>query len=59
MTKDPRDAIEIVGDVFEVPQNHCSAVLEGLEQAERGEYVSEDQMAALWKRCGLKGRPSG
>jgi len=28
-------------------------VLEGLEQAERGEFVSGDEMAALWRKCGL------
>ena len=41
------------GDVFVVPEEHLAAVLEGLEQAERGEYASDDEMAALWKKCGL------
>jgi len=40
-------------DVFPVPEGHRAAVLEGLEQAERGEFMGEDEMAALWKKCGL------
>ena len=40
-------------EVFPVPDGHRAAVLEGLEQAERGEFASDDEMAALWRRCGL------
>ncbi len=40
-------------DVFTVPEGHRAAVLEGLEQAERGAFMSDDEMAALWKKCGL------
>jgi predicted transcriptional regulator len=40
-------------DVFTVPEEHRAAVLEGLEQAERGEVMNDDEMAALWKKCGL------
>jgi predicted transcriptional regulator len=40
-------------DVFVVPEGHRAAVLEGLEQAERGEFVSDEELAALWKKCGL------
>jgi predicted transcriptional regulator len=40
-------------DPFSVPEEHRAAVLEGLEQAERGEFVGDDEMAALWKKCGL------
>jgi predicted transcriptional regulator len=41
-----------------VPDEHRAAVLEGLEQAERGEFASDHdasdhEMAALWKKCGL------
>ena len=39
--------------VFSVPDDHRAAVLEGLEQAERGEFVGDDEMAALRRRCGL------
>ena len=41
------------GDPFVVPEVHRAAVLEGLRQARSGEFVSEDEMAALWKKCGL------
>ena len=40
-------------DLFAVPDDHRGAVLEGLAQAERGELVSDEEMAALWKTCGL------
>jgi hypothetical protein len=40
-------------DLFTVPEDHRAAVLEGLEQVERGEFVSDDEMAALWRKCGL------
>jgi predicted transcriptional regulator len=41
------------GDLFVVPDEHRSAVLEGLEQADRGEFATDQEMAALWKKCGL------
>ncbi|MCC8941054.1 hypothetical protein CI1B_79840 [Bradyrhizobium ivorense] len=40
-------------DVFTIPDDHRSAVLEGLDQAKRGELVSDEEMSALWKKCGL------
>jgi hypothetical protein len=40
-------------DLFVVPEAHRAAVLEGLEQAERGEFVSDDEMVLLWRKCGL------
>jgi predicted transcriptional regulator len=40
-------------DVFTVPEEHRAAVLEGLEQAERGQFMNDEEMAALWKNCGL------
>jgi predicted transcriptional regulator len=40
-------------ELFVVPQAHRAAVLEGLEQAERGEFVGDDEMAKLWQKCGL------
>jgi predicted transcriptional regulator len=40
-------------DLFTVPEEHRGAVLEGLEQAERGDFMNDDEMAALWKKCGL------
>jgi predicted transcriptional regulator len=50
MAKVPEDAS---GEVFIVPEEHRTAVLEGLEQAERGEFAADDELAALWKKCGL------
>ena len=38
---------------FVVPESHRAAVLQGLAEAERGQYVSDEDMAALWKKCGL------
>ena len=40
-------------DLFTVPEDHCAAVLQGFEEAERGDFVSDDEMSALWKKCGL------
>jgi predicted transcriptional regulator len=41
------------GDLFVIPDDHLAGVLEGLAEAERGEFVSDDDMAAFWKKCGL------
>ena len=41
------------GDLFVVPDEHRMAVLEGLAQAERGEFATVQEMAAIWKKCGL------
>ena len=40
-------------DLFVVPEEDRAAVLEGLAQAERGEFATDEDMAALWKKCGL------
>ena len=40
-------------DLFIIPDDHRAAVLEGLGQAERGEFATDEEMAALWKKCGL------
>jgi hypothetical protein len=40
-------------EVFIVPEGHRAAVLEGVDQAERGEFVGEEELTALWKKCGL------
>ena len=39
--------------LFVVPGDHRAAVLEGLGQAERGEFATDEEMAGLWKKCGL------
>jgi predicted transcriptional regulator len=41
-------------NLFVVPEAHRSGVLEGLAQADRGEYVSDGEMTALWKKCGVR-----
>jgi predicted transcriptional regulator len=41
-------------DPFIVPEAHRAAVLEGLREAERGEFASDAEMDALWKKCGAK-----
>lgn len=33
-----------------IPAEHLAAVMEGLAQAERGEFASDAQMAEVWKR---------
>jgi len=43
----------IPAGAFQVPNDHRAAVLEGLDHAKHGEFVSDEEMAALWKRCGL------
>ncbi|MFK4385350.1 hypothetical protein GPL17_28040 [Bradyrhizobium yuanmingense] len=40
-------------EVFAIPEEHRAAVREGLDQAERGEFASDAEMAALWKKGGL------
>ena len=40
-------------DPYIIPDEHRAAVLQGLAQAERGEFASDEEMAALWKKCGL------
>ena len=40
-------------DPFIVPESYRAAVLEGLEQAKHGQFASDEEMAVLWKKCGL------
>ena len=39
--------------VFQIPDAHRAGVMEGLAQADKGEFATDDQMDALWKQCGL------
>lgn len=39
--------------VFTVPEDHLAGVLEGLAEADLGEFATDEDMAALWKTCGL------
>jgi hypothetical protein len=36
-----------------VSVDHRAAVLEGVEKAKRREFATDEEMAALWKKCGL------
>jgi predicted transcriptional regulator len=37
----------------EIDEETRAAILEGLEQARRGEFVPDEEIEALWKRHGL------
>jgi predicted transcriptional regulator len=38
------------GGIYEMTAEEAAAVAEGSAQAERGEFVSEERMAAVWRR---------
>lgn len=40
-------------DVFVIPDDHLAGIFEGLAQTERGEFASDEDVAALWKKYGL------
>jgi predicted transcriptional regulator len=40
-------------EVFAIPEEHRAAVRDGLDQADRGEFASDAEMVALWKKRGL------
>jgi len=44
---------ESLTEVGELDDETRAAVQEGIDQAKRGEFVSEDEIAALWQRLGL------
>ena len=37
----------------EIPAEHLPAVLEGLAQAERREFLTDEQVRAIWAKHGL------
>jgi len=41
------------GSVAPLDDETRTAILEGLEQARRGEFVPDEEIEALWKRHGL------
>jgi predicted transcriptional regulator len=47
------DAIEAHAHPPELDEATIAALEEGLAQARRGEFASEGEIAALWKRHGL------
>lgn len=38
---------------YELDEDEEAAIREGLAQLDRGESVSEEDMKAFWKRCGV------
>ena len=61
LPEDEQDALAVqlmamaeLGDsVVELDDETRAAICEGLEQARRGEFVPDAEIAALWKRHGL------
>jgi ABC-type nitrate/sulfonate/bicarbonate transport system substrate-binding protein len=41
------------GDLYELSEDEKAALKDGLERSDRGEFVSEDRIAAFWKKAGL------
>jgi hypothetical protein len=41
------------GELYHPSDEEWEAIQEGYEQALRGELVLDEEMAALWKSCGL------
>ena len=39
-----------IGEAEEVDEEHREAVMEGMEQAERGEFVSDEDVAVAFRR---------
>jgi len=39
--------------VYELRDEEEAAIREGLAELDRGEWVSEEEMKAFWKRCGI------
>ena len=40
--------------IYTMSDEERAAVQRGLEQAQRGEFVSDEDVEAFWKRCGVK-----
>lgn len=56
MVKFPKIAREIEArrkGVYFMDDDERAAVREGLEQARRGQFVSDEEMDAFWKRIGV------
>jgi predicted transcriptional regulator len=61
LSEDDQDAIALAilsmadteAPEFTIDDATRGAILEGLEQARRGEFVPDEEIEALWKRHGL------
>ena len=40
--------------IYTMSDEERAAVQRGLEQAQRGEFVSDEEVEAFWKRCRVK-----
>jgi len=54
-----KDAVEMLlllesqeGEMYHPSDDEWDAIQEGLAEAERGEFVSQEEMELLWKRLG-------
>jgi predicted transcriptional regulator len=41
------------GEVYHPDDEEWAAIEEGLAQVERGEYATDEEMSAVWKRFGV------
>jgi predicted transcriptional regulator len=53
MAKCPDDDSAASREVFVISDDHLAGVLEGLAEVEHGKFASDEDMAALWEKCGL------
>jgi hypothetical protein len=61
LSEDEQDALALTimalaesdASIVPVDDDTRAAILEGLEQARRGEFVSDEKIQSLWKRHGL------
>ena len=47
------DIADDEGEPEDIPPEHLPAVLEGLAEADRGEFLTDDQVLAIWAKHGL------
>ena len=38
---------------FQPTDEQIAGIEEGLAQADRGEFISDEELAAFWRKCGL------
>jgi predicted transcriptional regulator len=61
LSEDEQDALAVTiftltesdRSILPIDEETRAAILEGLEQARRGEFVPDEEIEALWKRHGL------
>jgi hypothetical protein len=40
--------------VYQLTEDERAAIREGVEQADRGKFVSDEAVETFWKRCGVR-----